>query len=220
MSRETATTLISDPSTSAPSWTPNKHQQKTEATRRKLLKSAHRIFAREGFEAARIEDIAAETGYTRGAFYAHFKSKEDVFFALLEQQAKEHVQNIRALLERCSTPEERVDTMCDYYVARVADRQWVMLMLEFKLFAVRHPKVRAKLAGTHRRIRSSLNLDLIPRVLPAKLKSTSEYEQLRTTLEATLSGLVLENAYDPKRISGDQVVSILRRVFNMLVQSA
>lgn len=210
---------MSDPSRSAPRWVPNKHQQRTEATRRKLLKSARRIFAREGFEAARIEDIAAETGYTRGAFYAHFKSKEDVFFALLEQQVKEHVQKIRALLERCSTVEERIETLRDYYVARVADRRWVMLMLEFKLFAVRHPNVRAKLAQTHRRIRSSLNLDLIPSVLPPRLQSGSGYEELRTALEATLSGLVLENAYDPKRISGDQVVSILRRVFDMLMQS-
>jgi AcrR family transcriptional regulator len=198
---------------------PNKHQLRTEATRRKLLNSARRVFAREGFEAARIEDIAAGTGFTRGAFYAHFKSKEDVFFALLGQQVKEHVQNIRALLEPCSSVEERVQTMRDYYLARVADRQWVMLVLEYKLFAVRHPTLRAKLAQKHRQIRSSLHLDLIAGILPAKLQASSEYEQLRTALEATLSGLVLEHAYDPKRISGEQVVSILRRVFNMLVES-
>ena len=219
MSRDTAGRLIFDGSRSVTRIRANKHQQRTEATRLKLLKSGRRIFAREGFEAARIEDIAAETGYTRGAFYAHFKSKEDLFFALLEQQVKEHVQNIRALLERCSSLEGRVESMRDYYVARVADRQWVMLMLEFKLFAVRHRDMRSKLAQTHRRIRSSLNPGLIPGVLPARLQSASEYEELRTALEATLSGLVLENAYDPKRISEDQVVSILRRVFDMLMQS-
>ena len=108
--------------------------------------------------------------------------------------------------------------MRDYYVARVADRQSVMLMLEFKLFAVRHPNLRAKLAQTHRRIRSSITVDLISGLAP-RPQSSSEYEEVRTALEATLSGLVLENAYNPKRISGDQVVSILRRVFNMLVQS-
>jgi AcrR family transcriptional regulator len=199
---------------------PNKHQLRTEATRRKLLNSARRVFAREGFEAARIEDIAAGTGFTRGAFYAHFKSKEDVFFALLEQQVKEHVQNIRALLEPCSSVEERVEAMRDYYLARIADRQWVMLVLEYKLFAVRHPNLRAKLAQKHRQIRSSLDLDVMPGMLPAKLQASSEYEQLRTALEATLSGLVLEHAYDPKRISGEQVVSVLRRVFNMLIGCA
>jgi AcrR family transcriptional regulator len=218
MSRSSAVARTPDPLDSTP-LRPNKHQLRTEATRRKLLNSARRVFARDGFEAARIEDIAAGTGFTRGAFYAHFKSKEDVFFALLEQQVKEHVQNIRALLEPCSSVEERVQTMRNYYLARVADRQWVMLVLEYKLFAVRHPNLRAKLAHKHRRIRSSLDLDLIPGVLPAKLQASSEYEQLRTALEATLSGLVLEHAYDPKRISGEQVVSILRRVFNMLVES-
>jgi AcrR family transcriptional regulator len=210
---------MSDPLDSTP-LPPNKHQLRTEATRRKLLNSARRVFSREGFEAARIEDIAAGTGFTRGAFYAHFKSKEDVFFALLEQQVKEHVQNIRALLEPCSSVEERVEAMRDYYLARIADRQWVMLVLEYKLFAVRHPNLRAKLAQKHRQIRSSLDLDLIPGILGAKLQASSEYEQLRTALEATLGGLVLEHAYDPKRISGEQVLSILRRVFNMLVQSA
>jgi len=219
VSRNTASTRTFDLPDATPRAALNKHQQRTEATRRKLLISARRIFAREGFEAARIEEIASDTGHTRGAFYAHFKSKEDVFFALLEQQVNEHVRRIRALLDSCPNMEERLARLRGYYVARVADRQWVMLMLEFKLFAVRHPKVRAKLAGTHQRIRSSLNMDLIPGLFPRKPVSNSEYEELKTALEATLSGLVLENAYDPKRISGDQVVCILRRVFDMLVQS-
>ena len=61
----------------------NKHQQKSEATRRKLIDAALRIFARDGFEAARLEDIAKESGHTRGAFYANFDTKEDLFLALL-----------------------------------------------------------------------------------------------------------------------------------------
>ena len=47
--------------------------------------AAEQTFARDGYEAARLEDIAARAGYTRGAFYANFESKEDIFFALLEQ---------------------------------------------------------------------------------------------------------------------------------------
>jgi AcrR family transcriptional regulator len=55
-------------------------QARTDATRRKLLAAAENIFARDGFEAARLEDIAGLAGYTRGAFYANFQSKEDIFF--------------------------------------------------------------------------------------------------------------------------------------------
>ena len=198
----------------------NKHQQRTAATRRRLLKSARRIFARDGFEAARLEDIAAEAGHTRGALYANFKNKEDLFFALLEEQAREHSQNIFRLMGKCADRESRLLALRDYYVQRIGDRQWVMLMLEFKLFALRHANVRAKLAETHRRIRSSVNGDLIGRLLPARFQANPEWGELRkTALEAALHGLVLEHAYDPKRISEDQVVSILRRIFDLLMGS-
>ena len=63
---------------------PNKHQIRTEQTTGKLLRSAMKIFVRDGFKAARLEEIAKDAGYTRGAFYAHFESKEDLFLALLE----------------------------------------------------------------------------------------------------------------------------------------
>lgn len=198
----------------------NKHQQRTALTRRKLLRSARRIFARDGFEAARLEDIAADSGYTRGAFYANFSSKEDLFFALLEQQANEHVQNIRRLIERYASPEQRLDALCNYYVELIADRQWVLLMLEFKLFALRHGRLRAKLAEAHRRIRASLNLNEIRNLLPGRLQGSAESEEARrAALEAALNGLVLERAYDPLRISEDQVVSTLRKIFNMLMEA-
>lgn len=198
---------------------PNKHQLRTDATRRKLLKSARRIFAREGFEAARIEDIAANAGHTRGAFYAQFNSKEELFFALLEQEVKEHAQRIEALLECCTNAEERLEALRDYYVARAADLQWVMLMLEFKLFALRHPRLKARLVEVHRRIRSLLNVDAIRRLLPERVHLDPELIELRrVALEGTLNGLALEHAYDPKRISEDQLGSILRQTFNLLMR--
>src|SRR5580692_7836980 len=102
-----------------------KHQQRTEATRRALLDAARRIFARDGFEASRIEDIAGATGHTRGAFYAHFSSKEDLFFALFEQESSDRLRELRSMLERCNEPNSRLQAMRKFYVARVSDRQWV-----------------------------------------------------------------------------------------------
>lgn len=199
----------------------NKHQQKTEATRRKLLLSARRVFARNGFEAARIEDIAKEAGHTRGAFYANFESKEDVFFALLEQQATEHIGKMQRLLEGCSTEEERLAALRSYYVGRLADRQWSMLMLEFKLYALRHSRLRPKLLKTHREIRASLTKTKIQRLLPSaatdKLKTP---EPIRRALEATLHALVLEHAYDPSAITNQQASALLQQIFDALVQSS
>lgn len=196
----------------------NKHQLRTEAMRRKLLNSARRIFARDGFQAARIEDIAADAGHTRGAFYAHFQTKEDLFLALLEQQAKAKLERIWKLLEDCSSPEERLRCLRNYYVAQLSDREWTMLTLEFKLFALRHGKLRAKLAAAHRRIRASLNVAFIEEGLPQRLKRGSRsWELRRLALEAMLNGLVLEHAYDPKRISEREAVFLLRRAFDTMM---
>jgi AcrR family transcriptional regulator len=59
-----------------------RRRERAQATRARLIQAAERIFARDGFAAAKLEEIAAEAGYTRGAFYANFDSKEDLFLAL------------------------------------------------------------------------------------------------------------------------------------------
>lgn len=197
-----------------------KHQQRTEATRRALLEAARRIFARDGFEASRIEDIAGATGHTRGAFYAHFSSKEDLFFALFEQESSDRLRELRSMLERCTEPNSRIQAMRKFYVARVSDRQWVMLALEFKLFALRHPKLRARLARTHRRIRESLKLQTIRELIPQLMKAGPESREVRrAALEAVLNGLVLEHAYDPEAISQAQAINVLGRMFDVLMPS-
>jgi AcrR family transcriptional regulator len=195
-----------------------KHQQRTEATRRALLEAARKIFARDGFEASRIEDIAAATGHTRGAFYAHFLSKEDLFFALLEQEAGDRLRDLRGVLEHCPDSDSRLRALRKFYVGRASDRQWVMLALEFKLFALRHPKLRARLARTHRRIRESLKLETIGKLIPELMKGRRESREVRrVALEAVLNGLVLEHAYDPETLSQTQATSVLGRMFDVLM---
>jgi len=196
----------------------NRHQQRTEATRRALIEAARRIFARDGFEASRIEDIAGATGHTRGAFYAHFTSKEDLFFALFEQESGDRLRDLRAVLERCPDSDGRLRALRKFYVSRASDRQWVMLALEFKLYALRHPKLRARLARTHRRIRESLKLETIGNLIPQLMGERPESRELRrVALEAVLNGLVLEHAYDPESISQVQATHVLGRMFDVLM---
>ena len=196
----------------------NKHQQKTEQMRRKLLKSARNIFAKDGFEAARIEDIASDAGHTRGAFYAHFSSKEDLFFALLEHQAALHMERVNELLGGEATREERLQRLREYYVDRVIDRNWSLLVLEFKLFAIRHPRMRAKFAEAHRRMKMAVKVSAIEGLIPDNRGCDSEsVPPVIVALQAALEGMVLEQAFDPQAISQEQAAIILRRIFDTLV---
>lgn len=193
---------------------PNKHRERTEETRRVLLKSARLIFARDGFEACRIEDIAATAGYTRGAFYANFSTKEELFFALLQEETDRHAASIRAIAEGNDSVQRRISALREYYVQCIADREWGMLMLEFKLFAVRHPKLRPRLAAIHRRIRASMKLDVLHTLLGY---DNSDPEPRRAVLEGVMAGLFLEHSYDPERLSERHAARFLGRIFDSLL---
>lgn len=201
---------------------PNKHQLRTEETRRRLLHAAEKVFAKVGFEAARLEDIAKEAGHTRGAFYAHFSKKEDLFFALLEQKAFQHLQTIQVILEEHPDGKERIREFRAYYSKLAANPNWSMLMLEFKLFAARHPKLRDKLAARHRQIRSSFKSGVVnwPQICGLNDAALAEGSMTRIALEALLHGVTLESAYDPVVLPKGEAARMLGEIFDLLIGSA
>lgn len=196
----------------------NKHQLKTDEMRRKLLKSARKIFAKDGFEAARLEDIAKDAGHTRGAFYAHFSSKEDLFFALLEQQICRHFEKVQALLNAEPASRSKLRVLREYYLSCLADPNWSILMLEFKLFAFRHPKARARLAAAHRAMRESFQIQGLSDLLCSGSGGSGiSRDGRRTVLEGFLQSLILQRAYDPIGLSGAEAIEALSQVFDVIV---
>jgi AcrR family transcriptional regulator len=194
----------------------NKHQLRTEATKKKLIEAAYTVFTRDGFEAARIEDIAALAGFTRGAYYAHFESKHDIFFALLEEKAAKAKQKLHAALTRCSGPKERRAAVRDYYMRAVGDRQWAILLVEFKLYALRRANLHQQLAEAHRNIRKKVS-GWLRQTYPGVVHPSEETtEDIRAGLEAAYLGLLLERRYDPKRLSEAQVRELLGKIFDAL----
>src|SRR5271166_1495702 len=132
-------TVVSRPPTKAPcnemtKATPaSRHQERAGITRSRLIQSAEKIFARDGFEAAKLEEIAADAGYTRGAFYANFDTKEDLFFALLEQEISSRIASLEREMDKVHDPEAKLKTMREFFLSKTMDRRWSLLALEFKL---------------------------------------------------------------------------------------
>jgi AcrR family transcriptional regulator len=192
--------------------------ERTAATKQKLLTAAMHIFAQNGFEAARLEDIAAGAGYTRGAFYANFESKEDIFFALLEDWVRERTDSVIAALRKHTDPLEKLAALRTHYAEVATDRRVVLISLEFKLFALRHPEAHARLRNRHRRIRASWGKLLselqlaLGRSLPIKGPAAS------TCLGALAHGLLLEHLVDPKTLSDGDVRRMLGLFFDSIFQ--
>jgi AcrR family transcriptional regulator len=192
---------------------------RTRATRRKLLDAAKRIFAKDGFEAARLEDIAAGAGYTRGAFYANFKSKEDIFFALFEEWVGERIESVTKALRRPSNLTEKLVAVRTHYAELATDRRLVLISMEFKLFALRHPEAHARLRSRHRRIRASFG-ELFSELMGALGKTIPiAYPAASACLGAVSQGLLLEHLLDPKTLSDGDVRHVLGLFFDSIFSS-
>jgi AcrR family transcriptional regulator len=195
----------------------SRQQQRTAATRLKLLNAAEHIFARDGFEASRLEDIAARAGFTRGAFYANFGSKEDLLFALMERIVSERVRAVRAILKQHESPEQRLRALRDYYSRIARDRRWALLQLEFKLFAVRHPEARVRLVNRYRKLRAPGRelLESLAKTSGGELPISSN--GCTVALGAVSNALMVEHLMDPKGLTTDEIQFVLGLVFDALI---
>lgn len=90
-----------------------KRQIKAQETKKKLLEAAIRLFAAHGYDQVTIEDITYNAGTSKGAFYSHFKSKQDVILERYRQQDMVyHDFYQKALSEETSSMERIISFLC------------------------------------------------------------------------------------------------------------
>ncbi len=116
-------------------------------TREKLFEAAARVFEEQGIGRASIEVIAAAAGFTRGAFYSNFTSKDELIIAMLEDHVAQSVRRNLELLERHKNPADFIAAL------RSVDRslldplgRFPLLHMEMILYAARAEKRRPELA--------------------------------------------------------------------------
>ncbi|SDD79312.1 DNA-binding transcriptional regulator, AcrR family [Actinokineospora iranica] len=120
--------------------------ERAAQTKAELLAAAARVFARRGYAGASIADIAEEAGYSHGAVYSNFESKQELFFALFDASTDDRVEMITAFFAQASgTFAERVKALADASTRQVRDDpDRFLLNLEFSLVAARDPALRER----------------------------------------------------------------------------
>jgi AcrR family transcriptional regulator len=116
--------------------------RRRSATRARLLEGALEVFAERGFHGASVEDICERAGFTRGAFYSNFGSKDELALALFEATTDRLLEQIAALLPELAT---QPGTLLDAVLGLLDDaapdqRQWHLISTEFTLHALRSPE--------------------------------------------------------------------------------
>lgn len=189
----------------------NKHQIKTEATLRDLLDAAETVFVREGFEKAQIENIATEMGRTRGSVYAHFKNKEDLFIALLERRARTHIEFIKQSLKGLSPQRQRA-WMRKTFADCVAEDNWYILLLEFKLFALRNKTSKARVKKLYKMV----SADIAQLFQDTGTGHKKGVGFAAAVIRGIPSALVIERQFDVALQDDDAVRSALMDIFDSI----
>ncbi len=118
--------------------------RRREATRQKLLDAAAEVFAEVGLDAASVEAICERAGFTRGAFYSNFETKDELMLALTERVAGEKIDEVA---ERVAVLQARgEDLEPDALVRQLLDvafekKLGIMLTSEIRTRAMRDPRL-------------------------------------------------------------------------------
>jgi len=182
-------------------------------TRDKLFEAAARVFEQEGIAGTSIEAIAAEAGFTRGAFYSNFGSKDELIFAMLEDHVEQSIRRNMEILAQHRNLDDFIAAL------KTMDRgrqdpltRSPLLHIEMILFVARAEKRRPELA---KRLRARRKL--IADIVEATLKDSAKGETLNPPWMASVvlaleDGFRLHRLIDPETTPAD---SFLRAITDL-----
>jgi AcrR family transcriptional regulator len=200
--------------------TANKHELRTRETRSLLLQAAETIFVRDGYEGAELGEIAALAGRTKGAIYAQFKGKEDVFLALIEERTNYYRAKVEKVLAESTSIEENMAALRKFFLQRAEDQAWSLLWLEFKLFAMRHPESKKRLQSLYAGMLYRTDEKRLSSMLGAAAKRKDAISRVIAiqALQPVISGLVLEAQLDLFPSEENVVRKVTSRIFDALME--
>lgn len=191
--------------------------EKQAATRAALLKSAADVFERHGYAAASVEEITERAGFSRGAFYSNFETKDELFVALIESRIEGSLGDIAAAFAAGDSAAERIRSggeFLDQLVAR--DRQWCLLYLDFWSRAVRDPKLRRRFAAQYDAWRSGITAMIEAQTGELGIVLDASPVELASALIALFEGYVLQYLIDPATFEDGFFTRLLLRFFARL----
>jgi AcrR family transcriptional regulator len=172
-------------------------QQRSEETRANILSAAQKLFAKSGYDGTGVAEICTTAGVSKGAFYHHFQTKQDVFLALLEDWLAGLDRGIQTILGGALDAPRALVKIASLspMVFSAADGR-LSMFLEFWTQASHHPQFWQAAVAPYRRYQE-LFQHIVQRgiddgsLLPVDAATTSRL------ILATVMGLLLQGLFDP-----------------------
>ena len=178
-------------------------QQRSEETRTRILESSVKLFSTRGFNAASVDDICAEAGISKGAFYHHFESKQALFLALLDGWLKIIDTAIEASKDKTAPETFMQMTEAFPYIFETAGDHLPMFM-EFWLQASRDEKIWQASIAPYRRYHKFFTSLIKKGVEEGSFVNVDPQIASRLIISAAM-GLLLQSLLDPKGANWEKV---------------
>jgi AcrR family transcriptional regulator len=132
--------------------------EQQEQTRERMIAAAEERFTENGFHASSLAEIAATAGFTKGAVYSNFASKEDLFFAVYERRTALRVAEMERELGDADDVLAGLDAIAVATARRrgTAEDGWLAVFFEFWAHVIRRPALRERFADIHARAQAPL----------------------------------------------------------------
>lgn len=180
---------------------PRKRLTRAEAkaqTRARLLDSAAFTFAQRGYAGASVEEIAERAGYSVGALYSNFGSKDELFVELLSERASARVAEAAHILSEETVEAEDPAEALGRLLIAVADKDvhFAPLQAEFWLYATRNPDTMHVLATQSRQTREALAEVITRRLTDIGQPLEAPQDAVATVVLALFQGLAQQRRTD------------------------
>jgi len=168
--------------------------QAKEETIQRLIESAGRVVALRGFGGATVDEIAEGAGFSRGAFYSNFDSKEALLLLLLKAHVEEEIHELEELLDGATDVADFVGHLEAWAAGYHREADWALLSAEMQLHALRNAEFALEYEGFQNAHRVAL-ANVLERVFAVFGKqSPLPPVVLAATVKALAQGLALQNA--------------------------
>jgi AcrR family transcriptional regulator len=196
-------------------------KERQRQTRERLLEAAERVFLRRGLRGSSVEEIAAEAGFTRGAFYSNFDSKDQLFVELLQDRVYRRYREILdELPEEADSPRERLRRGAERIrdVQDGEDGRWLFrLWLECLTQAARDEQFRELAAGFWSENRRAMAAEGKAEFRRLGRKPPLPTDQLATAMIALDIGLAVQHLVDPEAVPLDHYVPLYDLLFGSIL---
>jgi AcrR family transcriptional regulator len=179
-------------------------ERRRAMTRRHLLEAAAVVFAEKGFHGATIDEVAKAAGFTKGAVYSNFTSKDDLFLALLDDRSDRQFAVVAEVLDDGPQGrEEQAPRMRELIRsgAVFSDDTWETLFLEFVLYARRNPDASEKLIARAQRERAFVQQMIESEYAAAGVTAKYDTRELAEISLDLFAGLSISRLINPQAVT-------------------